>query len=106
MSREARLARNEAIFREVNERIAELSENWVGDEFHIVCECATVGCQSMLGISLEDYRAVREHPLRFIVAPGHTVSDIEDLVERRGDFEVVEKHAELAAELQPSPHGG
>ena len=100
MPREARLARNEALFREVNERIAELAENLADGDFHIVCECAATGCQTMLATPLEDYRRVREHPLRFIVATGHIVPDVENLVERHANFDVVEKHPDVIPVLE------
>ena len=99
MPREARLARNEALFREVNERIAELAENFA-DDFHVVCECAATGCQTMLAIPLDDYRRVREHPLRFIVATGHIDPDIENLVERHDTYDVVEKHPDVIPVLE------
>jgi hypothetical protein len=96
--REKRQARNELLFREVNQRIAELSENWAGGDFHIVCECATVGCQAMLPITLEDFQRVREHPRRFVISPGHDAPDIEDVVERHGSYNVVEKHTDVPSQ--------
>jgi len=95
MPREARQARNEVLFREVNQRIAELSENWAGGEFHIVCECATIGCQTMLPMKVEEYQRVRAHPRRFFIFPGHDVPDIEDVVERHHAYQVVEKHVDV-----------
>ena len=94
--REARQAKNEALFREVNERIAELATNrWVGDEILIICECATIGCATQLTVSLDGYREVRSQPDRFLVAPGHVDPEIESVVERNAEFEVVEKHADV-----------
>lgn len=94
--RETRQARNEAIFREVNERIAELAERpYLDADFHVVCECAQVGCSAMLPIELDDYREVRAHPRWFVVAPGHVVPEIEDVVNRHGAYEIVEKHADV-----------
>ena len=101
--REERLARNEALFREVNERIADLANRWYGDDLQIVCECANVGCQERLQISIDAYEHVREHPRRFVIASGHTVPDIEDLVESREDYDIVEKHADVMAEAELEP---
>jgi hypothetical protein len=95
MPREARQARNEVVFREVNQRIAELSENWADGEFHIVCECATIGCQAMLPVRVEEYQRVRTNPRRFFVFPGHVFPEIEDIVEQHDAYQVVEKHADL-----------
>ena len=95
MPRESRQARNEVLFREVNQRIAELSENWAHGEFHIVCECATLGCQAMLPVPLADYQRVRANPRRFFIFPGHDAPDIEDVVERHNAYHVVEKHIDV-----------
>lgn len=90
--REVRLAGNEVLFREVNERIAELATGHPNGDFHIVCECATTGCQERLLVSIEDYERTRRHPRRFLVQPGHTVADVEEVVEHHGLYDVVEKH--------------
>jgi hypothetical protein len=93
--REERLARNEVLFREVNDRIAELGPGNPDGDFHIVCECATTGCQERLLVPITGYERIREHPRRFFVVPGHTIEDVEDVVERHGSFDVVEKHADV-----------
>jgi hypothetical protein len=93
--REARQARNELLFREVNDRIAELGSGQSNGDFHIVCECATTGCQERLRVSVENYQRTRLHPRRFLVAPGHTTADVEDVVERHESYDVVEKHPEV-----------
>lgn len=91
--REKRLARNEVLFREVNERIAELAGGWE-DGFHIICECANTGCEERLLIPVRDYERVRQHPRRFLIRPGHTVAEVEDVVEQNGAYDVVQKHAD------------
>jgi len=45
----------------------------------------------------EDYAAVRAHPYRFLVAPGHVFAEAEDLVEDHEDYAVVQKHADVSA---------
>jgi hypothetical protein len=101
--RESRLARNEALFREVNERIAELTNPGITDQLQIVCECANPGCQEVIRLRLEEYEQVREHPRRFLVVSGHTVPDIEDLIESRNGYDIVEKHADVMAEAELEP---
>jgi hypothetical protein len=93
--REQRLARNEVLFREVNDRIAELAPGSLNGDFHIVCECAKTGCDERLLVSIDDYVRTREHPRRFLVVPGHTVAEVEDVVERLEAYDVVEKHPEV-----------
>ena len=86
--REVRVARNEVLSREVNERIAELAS---GEAFYIVCECADTGCDRKLLVPTAEYRRVRQEPRWFLIAPGHTVTDGEDVVERHGAYDVIEK---------------
>jgi hypothetical protein len=93
--REARQARNEAIFREVNERIAELADRGLDADFHIVCECAQTGCTMMLPIELDDYREIRTHPRRFVVAPDHVSPELEDVIDQQAAYQVVEKHTDV-----------
>jgi len=90
-----RVARNEAIFREINEGIRR--GRWPGEEDSISsfrCECAGLGCTEMLALSMRDYEHVREHPRRFIVAPGHERLDVEVVVETRPTYLIVQKLGE------------
>jgi hypothetical protein len=86
-----RRATTEALFRDVNERIAESAERFdaIGTEF--VCECADPECTDRVEASLTEYEEVREDPTTFLLAPGHEQKDIERVVADRGRFRVVEK---------------
>jgi hypothetical protein len=86
-----RKATTEAIFRHVNERIAESAERFDADEAEFVCECGDRSCTHRLEAQLDDYERVRAEPTRFLLAPGHEDEAIEKVVERCGRFEVVEK---------------
>lgn len=102
----AKVARNQALLREVNERIAEVSEA-VG-EVEFICECADLSCQALLDMSMVEYEAIRSSPVRFPVLPGHVVPDVERVVEERGSYAVVEKigkAAEVSAKLDPRGRG-
>ena len=71
-----RQARNEAIFREVNERIAQLGQSaqaWSPDGVvEFLCECGVDGgCGERIRMPLEVYEAVRGQDDRFAVRPGH-----------------------------------
>lgn len=90
-TRDLRHAPVEALFREVNERIAELANRNLDDGFQIVCECANTECQDKITIPIDDYRHVRESADRFIVVPGHTVDGVEDVLVHEDRYEVVEK---------------
>ena len=105
-AQEERLARNEAFFREVNERISEVAAR-LGDDDHkfdFFCECADTSCTEQLSLSLAEYEYVRVEPTRFVLAPGHTVPEIEQVVDRGPAHVLVEKDGvagEVAAELDP-----
>ncbi len=98
-SRVERLARNEAMFREVNERVESVHSDWsaFGPEtpLRIVCECSHADCAEMVEIGANAYTAVREDPTRFIVLRGHDEPDVERVVQEQQGYAVVEKTAGL-----------
>ena len=103
----ARAARNESVFRELNEQLeaASTGDPMVARGF--VCECADISCTEVLALSLEEYAAVRKDSQRFIVAPedSHVTPTIERVVERRDAYWVVEKlgvAGEVADQLHDS----
>lgn len=97
---EQRIARNESIFRDVNEALRR--GRWPGDQSAIAfrCECARLGCSRLIEIEPTEYERVRAHPTWFLAAPGHEVSTGEAVVETHADYVVVEKRgtAGLVAE--------
>jgi formate-nitrite transporter family protein len=103
---EERLARNEAFFRQVNERIKDVADGIIGgdERFEFLCECADASCTERLTLSTSEYDQVRASPTRFVLAPGHASPEIEHVVEREGDHVVVEKvgiAGRVAADLDP-----
>jgi hypothetical protein len=89
---EKRVAHNEDVFRELNERIE--AGRWPGEEATGVafrCECGDLGCNLLLELTPADYERVRAHPRRFVVAPGHELPEVETVVDRVGDYLVIEK---------------
>jgi hypothetical protein len=99
-SREERLARNEAAFRALNEEIeTKVHANLLGEHSNLagyVCECSRPECTQILRIHMSRYEEIRRDSLLFIVADGHEVPDIEDVVHRDEGFNVVRKHDEVA----------
>jgi hypothetical protein len=91
MSREERLAKNEALFREVNQRIEEIQGPAV-TTFDVVCECGDADCNETLEINPDKYGEVRTQPTHFLVIPGHEILDVETVIESTARFNVVEKH--------------
>jgi len=96
---EERMARTESAFREVNEAIAETAERFEAEEADFVCECADPQCAHRVTAELEDYEEVRSEPTHFLLAPGHHKPQVEQIVERTGEFEVVEKVKPLMARI-------
>ena len=96
---EARVARTESVFRHVNEKIAETTENSASDESLFVCECADAGCQDRLELPLDEYEEVRGVSTRFVVAEGHEEPRYERVVKRRPGYWIVEKVAGRVAAM-------
>ncbi len=92
MDDKVKRARTEALFRDVNERIAESAHRFEADSTEFVCECSDPNCTHRLEATLDEYERVRAHGATFMLAPGHAHADIERAVARRGHrFHVVEK---------------
>ncbi|HEV7132386.1 MAG TPA: hypothetical protein VGN27_01485 [Gaiellaceae bacterium] len=91
-------ARTEALFRDVNERIAENAERFNADTTQFVCECANPDCTHRLEASLDEYEDVRADGATFMLKPGHEHADIERVIERRDGFHIVEKVHSLVRE--------
>jgi hypothetical protein len=107
---ERRRARNEALFREVNERIVELETGLSGYEqddsllVGFVCECPQEDCSEIIELTRGQYEAVRSNPRRFLAVPGHEDGDIAHVVDRHENYVVVEKEGkagEIAREQDP-----
>ena len=76
------------VFREVNERIAEITGAWHWvDPQGFLCECADGGCTEAVWLTRAQYTSIRADRSRFITAPGH---------EQAGDPEPVVAEGERA----------
>jgi hypothetical protein len=107
-----RLAKNEAVFREVNERISEISQELAPGADHpelvdgLICECSDPECLERIGpLMIREYEGIREDPTRFIIAAGHQAADVERVVDRQPTYWTVEKHegppSDVARERDP-----
>lgn len=88
-----RIARNEASFRDINERLSE-SLQQVPDNpewLEFICECGSQDCDQHVQLSLAEYEQVREDSRRFAVVPGHVIPDAEKVVSSHARYDVVEK---------------
>jgi len=84
-----RAAKNQSLFREVNERIEDLSANAFFTTF--VCECMDETCDSRISMTIEEYEHIRSHSNMFVVLRGHEVPEVEQTVETTDRFLVVSK---------------
>jgi hypothetical protein len=103
-ARDERLAGNEALFREVNERVAEVATHYVEVETHaekinFACECGRADCAEPIAMTLVEYEAIRAEPTHFGVVPGHVAPDIETVIRRFPTYHVVEKREPDAQEV-------
>ncbi len=91
--RTRRVVHNEALYRQVNERIAELSDAFepVTGDFAVVCECGELRCTDQISVPRDVYERTRQNSSWFILKPGHDVPDVEHVVEKNGGYIVVEK---------------
>ena len=100
-----KIARTEAVFREVNERIAESAERFHADETKFVCECADALCTDRVEATLEEYEQVRGDGATFLLVNGHEDERVEAVVRADGDRVVVAKRhpfvSPLARRLDP-----
>jgi hypothetical protein len=94
--------RNEALFREVNERIEDAGTGLAPEDvpMEFLCECDDPDCVEKVNATRAEYEAIRAVPTRFVVLPGHEDPDIEHVVQQTDHFLVVEKEGQAAHEAQ------
>ena len=98
-AREERILANEILFREVNERIDDITERTATLALlDYVCECGQPTCTGKINLTREQYEAVRADGQRFVTLPGHETTSLERVVERHDDYQVVEKDTREAAQ--------
>lgn len=102
--RQRRLAHNEDVFRQVNDSIQRGQwPTWAGGTRSGVsfrCECARLGCNRLLTLSLSEYERIRADPRWFVMLAGHELPEVERVVERLGEVVVVEKTGAAGAEAE------
>jgi hypothetical protein len=104
--RKHQIVRNEALFREVNERVQEVSEDRATVTTDFVCECGDTGCTQTIPLRDEEYEHVRSDSLLFAIVPGHEIPDVEEVVAQNQRFYVVRKHdTEAVVAEQTDPRG-
>jgi hypothetical protein len=103
--RARRAARNENLWRSVNERVEEVRSSPKSMFISFICECPQASCSDEVAMTKEEYETVRRSPDRFVVKRDHVVQEFEHVVDSADDrYAVVQKVGEagvLAAELDP-----
>jgi hypothetical protein len=103
-----RTGENEALFRELNERLSKRTRDdtaWTSP-LKWICECAEETCTERIEMSALEYEKLRSEPTHFAVVPNgdHISPDVERIVEKHDRYWVVEKigeAAEVAEETDP-----
>jgi len=110
LDRQTRAAKNQSLFREINERVHQLEARLnavapaaTSDWF---CECSNESCFERITISHVEYDSIREDGARFFVAPSdaHVWPVVERITQQTDRYWVVEKMGEaerLARRLDP-----
>jgi hypothetical protein len=105
---ERRKAANEAVFRNVNERIQLLQHSFALAErepLQMICECDRLDCMTRIAVDVDAYEQVRAHPDQFLVAGGHEDQLVDEVVSVRRGYTVVRKKKgdpqDLAVETDP-----
>jgi len=82
-----------AFSRAVNDDLVGLSAARGGIR-RIVCECSKRMCAELLDVTLADYEAVRAHPTRLLVVPGHELEGVQRVISRTRWVAVVQEQQE------------
>lgn len=92
---------NEAVFRDVNERIQDVANAFdlTTEPLDLICECGDATCVERISLRRHEYEAIRADAQLFAVAQGHEAPDVEEIVERRSGYDIVRKYAGIPAEL-------
>ena len=109
---QTRIAQTEALFRDVNERVQEINDQFDAtlSLSEWICECSRATCTYRMELTQAEYETVRANSRRFAVAPSddHVDPRLEWVVERHDRYWVIEKFdvaGDVAAKLDPRDAG-
>ena len=101
-SSEERLAKNEILFRQVNERLDDMATSWSKTTDYL-CECSDTSCVEIVELTNDEYERVRSRATLFVVVPGHERPEIEKVVEANEGFLFVEKVVAVEEIIEVDP---
>ena len=92
-TREERIGLNEAVFREVNERIQQVAEsfNLQDEQLDLLCECGRAECVDRISMNHREYEELRSESHQFAIRPGHDEPDVERVVAKKNGYDIVQK---------------
>ena len=105
--RQRRIGANEALFRQVNERMRDLNETFATftSRIDLMCECGAADCTQRISMDAQAYESVRSDPTLFAVVSGHEAPDVEYVVSEHDGYDVIRKRegipAQIAEETDP-----
>jgi hypothetical protein len=87
-----RLAKNEILFRAVNERLDDIgaATSWSKTTDYL-CECSDTSCIETIELDEKQYEHARSRSTVFFVVPGHERPELERVIEEHKHFLLVEK---------------
>ena len=108
MPRDFRTAHNQAVFREVNEHMVDLSRGRFASPLPTAtfcCECNRIGCTTMIEVPLQVYARAREDPATYLVQADHRDRDHEQTLEDFGDYMLVRTSLDQLDDREPTRSG-
>jgi hypothetical protein len=102
--RDESLAKNEELFRKVNERIETISQAVADDDamMEYLCECDRQECYGRVRATRAEYESVRAESTHFIVLPDHDDPRVERVTLSNERFLIVEKQGAAARDARES----
>jgi hypothetical protein len=102
--------RSRRLHREVNERIAALSESFALDgvdpPVQMVCECGSKACMATVDMNLSEYHAVRQGPGRWVVSSEHLDRLDGSVLARRNGYALIREVSTSRKEPTSPPTAG
>jgi hypothetical protein len=97
-----RLALNQVVFREGNERLLEVLGASPGTT-EFVCECSNPECTDAVPLTLLEYERVRSRSNQFVIVPGHEIPEIEEVTLASDGYFLIRKLYGAAYAEQTDP---
>jgi hypothetical protein len=96
LSRNERLVENEVIFRDANKNVQEFIEIDtdlpLDKTYQFYCECSRPDCLEHIKLTISKYKELHQKKRHFVILTGHEFKEVEKVIKKNADYEVVEKH--------------